>query len=98
MSFFRKGKGETKPKESQKGRFPTAEEFRKLGQEIWNARQVMRTDPHAKFAHLAVAMMEVRPWNQDFDSYTPEQLKVLEELYETELRAIREALIRKVPI
>jgi hypothetical protein len=84
-------------KETEIKRFPKAENFRKLGQDVFNALPIMRENPHYKFALLGVVLTLIRPWNQRYDEYSPEQLVVLEDLYSTELQAVRDALMRKIP-
>lgn len=78
-------------------RFPRPEEFRKAGQDIWNKLVKMRQPLHVRFMFLAIAMELVRPFNQVFDEYTIDQLKVLANLYKTELDSVNEALMRKIP-
>lgn len=75
-------------------RFPTVEEFRKLGLETFNARPVMRKYP--QFALLGIVLGWIRPWNQSYEELPVEQLKVLENFFDEEVRAVREALMKKV--
>jgi hypothetical protein len=83
--------------EEMEERFPRPEEFLKPAQDIWNALPKMRQPIHVRFVILAMAMMLVRPFNQTFDEYTLKQLKVLSNMYKTELESINEAIMRKIP-
>lgn len=74
----------------------TAEDYRKCGSEIWNARTIMREYPHYLFVHLAIAITAIRPFNQQYDKYSVGQLKTLKELLSDEGTAIDDALLRKI--
>ena len=74
----------------------STEDYRKCGSEIWNARTIMREYPHHLFVHLAIALTAIRPFNQQFDSYSVGQLKTLKEMLSQEVTAIDEALLRKI--
>lgn len=75
-------------------RFPTEEEFRKIGLETFNARPVMRKYP--QFTLLGYVLGWIRPWSQKYEELPVDQLKVLEKVFDEEVRAVREALMKKV--
>ncbi len=90
-----RGKGEPPPDEAPDSFF-RADEFKNLGQQIWNPRAVMRQSPQSDFALLGIILAKVRPWKQTYDSYSVAQLKCLREMLKPEVEAIEEALVRKV--
>jgi hypothetical protein len=95
--MFRRGKDKDKKEEKPEvtnERFPTVDEFRKLGSETFNARPIMRKYP--EFALLGIILGWIRPWNQKYAELPVDQLKVLESFFDEEVRAVREALMEKV--
>jgi hypothetical protein len=93
--FKKKGNEEEQEKTDMSNeRFPTEEEFRKIGLETFNARPIMREYP--QFALLGFVLGWIRPWSQNYEELPVDQLKVLEKFFDEEVRAVREALMKKV--